>query len=139
MKFTYRVAGGGNYGIRARAQIAVPVASPFACDGSFRVFRVPSISCCGPRWTRVSLASRALRASFAIRRVHCRCLRHCRNKLIVVDMAISVDICIVDHLVDIFVGKLLAEAGHRVEQLNVFRMFVWPEWPLRMQTRVVCV
>ena len=43
---------------------------------------------------------------------------HHLDKLLVVDLPVSVDVGLADHLVDLLVGKLLTEVGHDVSQLR---------------------
>eukprot|EP00295_Goniomonas_pacifica_P007279 CAMPEP_0175835060 /NCGR_PEP_ID=MMETSP0107_2-20121207/16388_1 /TAXON_ID=195067 ORGANISM="Goniomonas pacifica, Strain CCMP1869" /NCGR_SAMPLE_ID=MMETSP0107_2 /ASSEMBLY_ACC=CAM_ASM_000203 /LENGTH=77 /DNA_ID=CAMNT_0017148323 /DNA_START=57 /DNA_END=287 /DNA_ORIENTATION=- len=43
---------------------------------------------------------------------------HHLHELLVVDLAITVDVGLADHLVDLLVGKLLTEVGHDVAELS---------------------
>eukprot|EP00968_Pinguiococcus_pyrenoidosus_P015250 scaffold1398_cov259-Pinguiococcus_pyrenoidosus.AAC.7 len=43
---------------------------------------------------------------------------HHLHELFVVDLAVAVDVCLADHLVDFLVCELLAEVGHDVAELR---------------------
>lgn len=46
------------------------------------------------------------------------------DKLVVVDLTVTIDVSLADHLVDLVIGKLFAEVGHtasRVPQTLSFR------------------
>merc|ERR1712183_464302 len=43
---------------------------------------------------------------------------HHLDKFLVIDLTIAVDVCLADHLVDLFVRELLAEVRHDVAQLR---------------------
>jgi hypothetical protein len=43
---------------------------------------------------------------------------HHLHELLVVDLAITIDIGLTDHLIDLLVGELLTQVGHDVTQLG---------------------
>ena len=43
---------------------------------------------------------------------------HHLDELLVIDLAIAVNVCLTDHLVNLLVGQFLAEVGHYVPQLG---------------------